>query len=177
MGRRIVQAQEGKKREPIGMAPTDAMLARQGRENGSICVLNAANAIRGIPMWVRRAQESNGLGNSGYHWGEEAKATAWQSMDLYMEYCDDDSNLHNSAGPTVPDGSRNLVSRGGTVRPARLVDPATARMLGQANRESLSRGKTASREGGRRALGGGNMGRGSVATTRRRSGAGSLIMR
>ena len=44
------------------MAPTDEMLARQGRENGSIAVLDASQSIKGIPMWVRRAEESNGLG-------------------------------------------------------------------------------------------------------------------
>ena len=58
---RAEQATESS-REPIGMAPTDEMLARQGRENGSIAVLDASQSIKGIPMWVRRAEESNGLG-------------------------------------------------------------------------------------------------------------------
>ena len=46
------------------------------------------------------------VGDGGFHWGERAKATAWQSVELYMEYCEDNSNLSNSNGPAVPDGSR-----------------------------------------------------------------------
>ena len=33
------------------------------------------------------------VGDGGFHWGERAKATAWQSVELYMEYCEDNSNL------------------------------------------------------------------------------------
>jgi hypothetical protein len=78
------------------MFPTDRELAMGGSVKGSISLMSGLRSDQ--PIWIRRSK----VGSRGLDWGQASRASAWQSVPLYLEMAGDPENLHMSQGPSLP---------------------------------------------------------------------------